>query len=235
MVKFLQNPQSPLVLANEWLATQLAIGLGLPVPQACIVDVSASFLASNPICAIHEARPNIAYQAGLHFGSRYVGGLLRDQPVDYPSQTLLTRLEDPLVFAGALAFDKWVCNADVRQCVFLQTRSGPQYLAYLIDHGHCFDLHWSLKDSPLKGSYCRKSVYGELTGRESFEPWLSRIEAFPIETIEAAAKTIPTEWYSAGTIKLAALLDDLVRRRSRVWELIQDTRTASPDTFPLWK
>ena len=32
VVKFLDNPQHPRVLANEWLAWQLASKLGLPVP-----------------------------------------------------------------------------------------------------------------------------------------------------------------------------------------------------------
>ncbi|MGH9520696.1 MAG: HipA family kinase [Terriglobales bacterium] len=32
VVKFLNNPQHPRVLANEWLGARLAHALGLPVP-----------------------------------------------------------------------------------------------------------------------------------------------------------------------------------------------------------
>jgi len=39
VVKFQNNPQHPRILANEMLATKLASHIGLPVPDAAIVEV----------------------------------------------------------------------------------------------------------------------------------------------------------------------------------------------------
>ena len=47
-----------------------------------------------------------------------------------------------------------------------------------------------------RGVYYRNDVYREVTAWESFEPWLTRLETMPAETVYAAASEVPPEWSS---------------------------------------
>jgi len=47
VVKFLNNPQHPRVLANEWIASSLARDIGLTVPDFDIMDVPADVIVRN--------------------------------------------------------------------------------------------------------------------------------------------------------------------------------------------
>lgn len=44
VVKFMDNPQHQRVLANEWIGARLATGLGLPVPETALVEVSEELI-----------------------------------------------------------------------------------------------------------------------------------------------------------------------------------------------
>ncbi|MGH9412391.1 MAG: HipA family kinase [Terriglobales bacterium] len=62
VVKFLNNPQHPRVLANEWIASSLARAIGLTVPDFEIMDVSADTIEGNSAMGFHcgsrrEERP----------------------------------------------------------------------------------------------------------------------------------------------------------------------------------
>ncbi len=53
----------------------------------------------------------------------------------------------------------------------------PAYEAVMVDQEFCFNAgEWNFPDAPLRGLYARNRVYQEVIGRESFEPWLERIE-----------------------------------------------------------
>ena len=54
---------------------------------------------------------------------------------------------------------------------------------------------WKFIDASLGGVYADNTVYRGVTGWESFEPWLSRIENLAAETVWAIAEIIPPEWY----------------------------------------
>ena len=78
-------------------------------------------------------------------------------------------------FAGALVLDKWTCNANGRQALFHRKGRERRYSAAFIDQGFCFNAgEWRFLDAPLRGVYARNGVYRDVTGWESFEPWLSR-------------------------------------------------------------
>src|SRR5438128_394007 len=48
VVKFRNNPIHPRLLANEWLATRIALSLGLPMPQVEIIEVSDWLISHTP-------------------------------------------------------------------------------------------------------------------------------------------------------------------------------------------
>ena len=157
------------------------------------------------------------------------------QVVDYLAEEQLAEVRNLQEFAGMLAFDKWTGNANGRQAVFARRQRERRYKAMFIDFGYCFHAgEWRFEDAPLRGVYYRNDVYRGITGWESFEPWLTRIEQLPGETVWMAAEDLPPEWYGGDMAAVEALMEKLLKRRSRVRELIDDFRKSDREPFPNW-
>jgi len=77
-------------------------------------------------------------------------------------------------------------------------------------------------------------VYAGITGWESFEPWLSRIESFPESSLWLLVDQIPPEWYDSAANELEQLLSRLLERRTRVRDLIVSFKNSSRNPFPNW-
>jgi len=77
-------------------------------------------------------------------------------------------------------------------------------------------------------------VYGQVTGWKSFEPWLSRVEEMEAGTLWEIAEAVPPEWYGGDTAVIERLMEQMMRRRSRVRELIADFRDSNREPFPMW-
>jgi len=235
VVKFQNNPQHPRVLANELLATRIAERIGLPVPRTEVIEVGEWLVDHAPDLSLHFAGQTIACRPGLQFGSRYVAHSLDRQVLDYLPDALLPRVHNLRDFAGVLALDKWTCNTDGRQAAFWRKRGGRKYRAAFIDQGHCFNAgEWSFLDSPSRGVHAQNEVYAGVTGWESFEPWLSRIEGLDENVLWTCAEVVPPEWYAGQREALHRLLDRLLKRRTRVRDLITEFRQSSRHPFPRW-
>ena len=127
VVKFRNNPQHVRVLANELLATRLAAAVGLAVPPSEVIEVSEWLIQNTPDLTIEQRGGAQRCQAGLHFASRWVGGLMPGQTVDYLPQEQLLEVRNLGEFAGILALDKWTCNINGRQAVFQKGRRERRY------------------------------------------------------------------------------------------------------------
>ena len=235
VVKFQNNPQHMRVLANELLASRLAAAAGLSVPEAELVEVSSWLIENTPELEIDLGRTRARCQPGLQFGSRFAGGLMPGQVVDYLPEEQLAEAKNLSEFAGILALDKWTANANGRQAVFTRRQRERRYKAIFIDFGYCFHAgEWRFEDAPLRGVYFRNDVYLEVTGWESFEPWLTRLENMPAETVWAAANDVPPEWYGGDLGEMEALVEKLLARRSRIRELIEAFGKSDRRPFPKW-
>ena len=74
-------------------------------------------------------------------------------------------------------------------------KSEGRFRAHFIDFGYCFNAEeWTFPDSTLRGLYANRLVYSVISGWQSFEPWLSRIESFQTSTLQAIAAQVPPEW-----------------------------------------
>jgi hypothetical protein len=93
---------------------------------------------------------------------------------------------------------------------------------------------WSFPDAPLRGVFGRNDVYAGITGWESFEPWLSRIESFPESSLWPLVDQIPFAWYDSAADELGQLLSRLLERRTRVRDLILSFKNSSRNPFPNW-
>lgn len=236
VVKFQNNPQHLRVLANELIATRLAEAVGLTVPPSDVVEVTEWLVDNSSEMYIELPRSQKQrYTAGLQFGSRFVGGLMPGQVVDYLPEQQLEEVRNLAEFAGMLCIDKWTGNCNGRQAVFERKPRERKYRATFIDQGFCFNAgEWTFPDSPLRGVYQRNRVYARVTGWESFEPWLSRIEQMDASKLWAIAEAVPPEWYGGDLRDIERLMEQLLKRRSRVRELIEAFGDSDRRPFPLW-
>ena len=235
VVKFQNNPQHMRVLANEYLASKIAAAAGLTVPLVELVEVSSWLIENTPELEMDLGRTRVRCQHGLQFGSRFVAGLMPGQVVDYLPGEQLAEVKNLDEFAGILALDKWTGNANGRQAVFARKGRERRYRAVFIDFGYCFHAgDWKFEDAPLRGVYYRNDVYRGVIGWESFDPWLSRIETMPAETVWAAANEVPPQWYGGDLAEMEALVEKLLARRSRVRELIEGFGRSDRRPFPNW-
>jgi hypothetical protein len=236
VVKFQNNPQGTRILANELLGTRLAGRLGLPVPATAVVEVGDSMIEHTEDLVIQLGRGSTRCQAGLQFGSRYPGLPAETVVYDFlPDEQLreAVNLDD---FCGMLVFDKWTCNTNGRQAIFFRAAGESRYRARMIDQGFCFNAgEWNFPDAPLRGLYARHRVYESVRGIESFEPWLARIETRVDESVLEEAAQMPPEWYNFEQDALYKMLEQLLRRRKLVRDLIVSAWKSSAQPFPYWK
>ncbi len=230
VVKFANNPQSIRVLANEWLACSIGRALGLTIPQPAILYVPAELVESSPSLVIQLSNSKLKCSHGLAFGSRFISG---GEVFDYLPESASAMIENLQEFAGVFALDKWLCNCDGRQVVFCRSEPNGNFRAHFIDFGYCFNAEaWTFPDSPMRGIYSRKLVYQDVCGWQSFEPWLSLIECFPLATLWAIAADVPTGWVEPDA--LSQLVERIDARRNRVRELIAEVRQSQQNPFSAW-
>lgn len=235
VVKFQNNPQHRRVLANEFLASKLARAAGLTAPEVELVEVSNWLIENTPELEMDLGRARVKCEPGLQFGSRFVGGLMPGQVVDYLPEEQLADVKNLGEFAGILALDKWTSNANGRQAVFSRRQRERRYQAVFIDFGYCFYAgEWRFEDAPLRGVYYRNDVYRPIAGWDAFEPWLTRMETMPAETVWAAANEVPPQWYGDDLAEMETLVERLLARRSRIRELIEMFGKSDRRPFPKW-
>ncbi len=235
VVKFQNNPQHLRILPNELLGTRLGALIGLTVPHCDVVEVTPWLIERTSELEIDLGQRRERCRAGLQFGSQLVGGLLPGHVADYLPEAQLSEVRNLHEFAGALVLDKWTCNANGRQALFHRKGRERRYSAAFIDQGFCFNAgEWRFIDAPLRGVYASNLVYRDVTGWESFEPWLSRVEEVEAQRIWEIAETVPPEWYEGNVDVMEELVERLIQRRSRVRDWITEFRESSRQPFPNW-
>lgn len=248
VVKFQNNPQGLRILANELLGTRLAARLGLSVAEPEVVEVRAELIAHTEDLVIQLGRGRAPCKAGKQFGSRYPGNLADVLVYDFLPDEQLREVTNIAEFCGMLVFDKWTCNTNGRQAIFFREGDGTgqgvgrgagaatRYSARMIDNGFCFNAaEWNFPDAPLRGLYARHRVYEGVRGMDSFDAWIARVERIEEKALEEIYGQIPPEWYDCDADALEKMLEQLLRRRKLVRELIVSAWKSSAQPFPNWK
>jgi hypothetical protein len=247
VVKFRNNPLHRRILVNEWIASALLRFLHIDVPATAIMNFSGRFLEENPDAFVQLRSRRVAAEQGPHFASAYPGDPHRTAVYDFIPDVLLGKVVNLSDFLGVLVFDKWACNTDARQSLFLRTSTKQEadeehapikrsaFKAIMLDHGYVFGgPDWTFADSPLQGLYFRQVVYRNVRSLDDFQPWLDRVVNFPDEVVEGVLKQLPPEWLENDQRALEGLVDRLMRRRNRVPDLIQDATRGCLNVFPVW-
>jgi hypothetical protein len=243
VVKFKNNPQNLRTLANEMFATRLAARIGICVPQPEVVEVRSSLIECTPELVMQMPRGALRCAAGRQFGSKFPGIPSTSTIYDSIPDQDLDRVQNIDDFLGIFVLDKWMCQTDKRQAIFIRQSSsgtdgtsGKAFQAMMIDEGCCFDGgNWNFPDAPLHSLYANRRVYQSVVGIETFAHWIDRLEnEFTLSTLFEEAQQIPPEWYGEDHEALKRLIERLYVRRTRVRELIWSARNAVHDAFPNW-
>jgi hypothetical protein len=237
VTKFQNNPQHIRVLANEMIATNLGLALGLPMPRVEVIEVPDWLIEHTEDLRISLGGAKIPCRSGKQLGSLYVGRESPHMSFDYLPGELLQRVVNRGDFPRVLVLDKWTCNSDGRQAVFCRKAPRSQrYAATFIDQGYCFNAgEWTFPDSPLRGTYANNCVYEQVMGWEAFEPALSRAEEMDAQAMWRCAADIPEEWYEGDRDGLNRLVETLHHRRGAIQKLITEFRRSSRNPFPNWR
>jgi len=249
VVKFTDNPQHRRILVNEYVASILLAHLDIAQPESRVIEVSADFLSEFPEVFIQLGNSRRGITPGWHFGSRFPGNPITQAVYDILPDALMKKIANPEDFLGALAFDKWAGNSDSRQAIFFRARladwrpsstANPLQIAFvaqMMDHGYLFDgPNWEFRDAPLFGMFFRPIVYEGVRGLNDFAPWLERILHFPEEVMDRVMREVPEAWLPGDERdQLSRLLENLLRRRKRVEELIEACTRARVNLFPRWQ
>jgi hypothetical protein len=236
VTKFQNNPQHIRVLANEMLATNLGLALGLPMPRVEIIEVSDWLIEHTDALRIGLGGSKIPCRSGKHLGSLYVGSESPAMTLDYLPRELLQRVLNIGDFPRVLVLDKWTCNSDGRQAIFWKAPRRQRYSATFIDQGYCFNAgEWTFPDSPLRGVYANNCVYERVMGWEAFDPAVSRAEEMDAHAIWRCAAEIPEEWYEGDRDGLSRLVETLCHRRTAIRRLVGEFRRSSRNPFPNWR
>jgi hypothetical protein len=185
----------------------------------------------------------VEVEPGWHFGSRFPGDPNDLMVYDFLPDTLLSSVVNLYEFRAILVFDKWIGNADGRQSVFHRAlvregRGGarPGFVARMIDHGFAFNgPNWEFCDSPLQGLYARRIVYTGVRSLADFQPWLDQVVHFPEAVLDVALRGVPPDWIDGEEYELDRVMTELLKRRPRVPELIEDCRKGRNNPFPDWR
>jgi hypothetical protein len=243
VIKFKNNPQHLRTLANEMFATRLAARMGICVPQVDVVEVCSSLIEYTSKLVMQMPAGRLPCAAGKQFGSKFPGNPSTLTIYDCIPDVRCNHVHNIKDFLGIFVFDKWTCQTDKRQAVFMkQSNSGAYgasdetYQAMMIDQGFCFNGgSWNFPDAPLHSLYANRCVYQSVVGIETFDPWLDRIEnEFSLSGLYEEAKHVPTEWYGEDHDAWNRLIERLYARRTRVRELISSSRNVARDAFPNW-
>jgi hypothetical protein len=245
VVKFINNPQHRRVLVNELLSSLLLSHLSLPTPPVALVALDAEFIHENSDAYIQGKHQRLSPSVGLQFGSSYPGSPLKDVVYDFLPDVILARVVNLEAFVGMLVFDKWVGNADSRQCIFLRSETGCtdhatskelQFRLQFIDNGGAFDgQRWRFVDSREGGLYFRPAVYSSVHGWADLESGIEEIRSLSEKAITSGFDQLPSEWFDEDESELHRLMDHLLERRAKTAELLADTIRNCPASFPRWR
>jgi hypothetical protein len=242
VIKFQNNPQGKRTLANDFFGTLLAERLGLPVARSAVIEVSENLIKLTDEMTVNLQRTRVPCTPGRSFGSRYASIDLRGNSIgpelvfDFMPPERLRKVTNLTDFIGMMVFDKWTCNQDSRQAVFVQNRADASWTATMIDHGKCFGgVDWDFRDHPGFGLYYPSMVYESVRGIDEFDPWIDRLQTkIDAGVLEQLAEEIPREWYGQNSSALCRMLDTLDRRRAMIHDLLWQTWRSSRRTFPNW-
>lgn len=202
-VKFRNNLQGPNVLFNESAGTELYQACGLACPDWRPLLVSDSFLDRNPDAWMETDEGPLRPQAGLCFGSLFMGSGL-GRILEILPGTSFARISNRASFWLAWLVDACADHVDNRQAIFKEDTTGALH-AFFIDHGHLFGGPSGEHRLPIIASrYLDPRVYPD-TSRHEFIGIHKTLQSLDADRLWQRVQTLPEDW------KTGSALDGLSR------------------------
>lgn len=208
VVKFTTNPQGTRILANEFVANELARACDLPCPRGYFAFLSQPLIPS--LCAI----------AGPHYATELMPNLYTNPPT-----ALMRQATNKECFPGIIVFDILTNNHDRNNGgnFLIQTDSNGHITFVMIDHGHCFGPNWTTESlRASRGTWCRNcfpEMVESVEDLKQFVPFESKLASITDGEIKHLVATIPTEWNVTSQEK-EELSAFLIYRKDHVRQII---------------
>jgi hypothetical protein len=198
VVKFSKNPQGVGLPFNESAGSELYRAYRLAVPSWKPLLVTEAFLEQNQNCWMQTPEGLLKPDAGLCFGSRYLGGdgirLLEILP-----GTSFKRVRNHESFWLAWLIDICACHADNRQAIFRE--DGEGWLdSFFIDHGHLFGgPKGEQRPHFLASRYLDTRIYQDLSSRYCLDaPGIAA--SLDVDQLWQRVKAFPDEWKTESAL-----------------------------------
>jgi hypothetical protein len=136
VAKFTNNPQGANVPFNESAGAELYRSYGLAVPSWKPLLLTDTFLDANRECWMQNGRDPIRPQAGLCFGTRFLG-TEEGRLLEILPETSYKRIRNNQSFWLAWLIDICAQHTDNRQTLFLRDADG-WLNAWFVDQGNLF-------------------------------------------------------------------------------------------------
>jgi hypothetical protein len=226
VVKFLNNPQGPNVLANEVLGNELLKALNLPSPRWKTVFISRRFIEKNPGISFETNAGYSAIERGLHFGSEFLGDEKTEHVYEWLPNAFCGRVVNRKDFLGIQLFDNWTNHCDHRQSLYTTKDENASFRAVFIDNGHMFGgPEWNRRSRQGESFSLDKRFHFTEWPAEIAAGWIARFETECLSSLTNIIYQVPTFWYS-GDINYVA--ESLIRRLSRLRALYSGELTRKP-------
>jgi hypothetical protein len=230
VAKFAGNTQGTRTPVNEWIAQSIMSHVGISTPPLCILRLPET-LRNEELCfSIGDKK--IPVEGEWHLGSPCPVNPETKVIFDFLPQKLLENVVNLNDFAKTFVVDRWLCQTDDRQAVFVRDRGlvGGQvrFRAHFIDHGLTFSgSSWDLREAALHGLYVGRAVYSLINMPEICEQTVSQIESLTEELLFSPLATLPSSWLSANEKKeLNRLVGRLYKNRSKLRRVVTSQLTS---------
>lgn len=198
VVKMATSSQVQNLCFNESLGNELYRACRLPVAPWKPLLLTDSFIERNPICWIETPQGYRRPDAGLSFGSLFLGQkdarLLEILPASY-----FDRIQNRADFWAAWLLDIRADHAGHREAIFMETRYN--FLkAHFIDHGRLFmDSTGDCPNGLLNCMYLDDRVYGTIAPNR-LECVVERLIRLRSDDLWGLLGELPHEWLSRAAI-----------------------------------
>lgn len=234
-IKGMGNPAGNESLAMELVGSELAIAIGLPVPDFAILDVI-------------DIQIPFARGGTMDFGPAFISKELRGSPAD-PDGTLLDRISNPHDIALLVAFDTWIRNLD--RCpppdyldptpkwdnLFFAQDTRGRFRMMVLDHTHCFveeDLASGLSGNHFVDDDRAYGVFPEFlphineVALRAASAAIARIDAGLINQI---VQSVPLQWGPSDAVR--TLWAERIHARGQMVEGYLMTRLVQQSQMPI--
>lgn len=187
------------LLAGEYIATKIGIGIGAPVLDCSFIEVAPD--SSGLFEGCEGCKQEYIPSAGIYFASHYRHGQPVNQSPEFKSAT--RPVLNPEGATGSVIFDTWFDNADRHSgnALVVPSENGVKGInIFLIDQGHVFGgPKWASLENPAQiafrenagTQFFRATANDLLKHLPMFAPAVDTVTS---ETVIEHSAIVPDDW-----------------------------------------